>query len=425
MPQPLEGMRVLDITQAMMGPTATVYLSDMGAEVLRVEPPQGDATRFYRGIGNRLPAGAPSPYFVSMARGKKSVVVDMAWEKGREIMYRLAGTSDVVVSNFRRGVMERLGLGYEDLKRHNPRIVWARASGYGPEGPDGDKGLLDGGGQARGGINSIVGEADGRPLPVGAAVADTTGGMQLALAIMTALVSRERHGVGQKVETSSYGGQLWLQMWEIDHSSMTGRILSKKGGHHPNIQGTYGMYETADGRSLFLAYPITEEAWQAFCTFAGFERLGTDPRWDNLRKRLGGDSDEQGEIANLLRPHLREAFRKKSLDDWAAFLKTQPDIVWEKVHTYEDILSDPQAWANQYIVEVDLPAMGRTKVVGNLVRLSETPGSVKGPPPEMGQHTEVILQELGYSWEQIVQINDHNREVMRRKFAELGMEPPY
>jgi crotonobetainyl-CoA:carnitine CoA-transferase CaiB-like acyl-CoA transferase len=311
------------------------------------------------------------------------------------------------------------------LRQINPRLIYAVVNGFGPHGPDRTKGMVDGAGQARGGLINMTGKAGGAPIMPGAAIADMAGAMQFVLGIMTALVARERFGVGQKVQTSSYGAQLWLQTWEITQSSITGHALTRQGAHHPNVPGTYGVYETKDGHAIFHAFARTEEAWHAFCAFAGHPDVAEDDRWNSVQKRMGMGSDAEGVTARQVRPFMEEAFKSKTLAEWTAFLDSQPEIIYNKVATYDEVLADPQAAANDYFVEMDVPHAGRKKLIGNLVHLSETPGAPKPGIPELGQHTEEILLDLGYDWPEIVEINAHTREALRAKFIALGAEPPH
>ena len=424
MTEPLEGIRVLEMATALQGPAAALYLSDMGADVVKVEPPEGDPSRLHQGVGNPMPETTLGSQFLSANRGKRSVSLDAHDPDSKEAIYRLVEQVDVFLSNFREVALERMGLGYDALKKRNPGIIYAIVNGFGPDGPDAEKRMLDGAAQARGGLASVTGYEDGPPLLAGTTLADTAGAMQLALAVMTALLARERHGVGQKVNCSSYGAQLWLQMWEITHTALTGHLLSRTGPHHPNVPGSYGIYGTADGKGIFLAFPTTEEAWQAFCAFGGDADLGFDERWNTVQKRMGMSGD-LGDTAAQLRPLLTAIFASKTMAEWREFLDAQPEIIWDAIATYEDVLNDPQAAANGYIAKRELPGVGERKVVGNLVKLSETPGTTKASWPELGQQTEEVLLELGYDWDAITLITDRAREALREKFIAQGVEPPY
>jgi crotonobetainyl-CoA:carnitine CoA-transferase CaiB-like acyl-CoA transferase len=394
MSEPLSGIRVLEMATAIQGPGAAVYLADMGAEVIKVEPPVGDGSRYHRGANNTLPTDAMGAQFISMNRGKRSVSIDFHTQLGRSVVERLLGQTDVFLTNFRASALQRMGLDFATLHARHPKLIHASVNGFGPLGPDADKAMLDGAAQARGGVIALTGPADGPAMPPGAAIADTAGAMQFALAVMTALFARERTGVGQQVRSSSLGAQLFLQMWELQHSIITGQTLTRAGGHHPNILSPYGVYRTRDGGAFLFAVAMSDESWFAFCDFAGLPDLAADPCWNNGGKRIGYAGDSTN--VELSRKRMAEAFAQKTTAEWTTFLATQPEIIYERVRDYMDVLVDPQNIANGYIVDMDLPVIGPSKVVGNLINLSATPGSVKGPPPALGEATAEVMRRLGF-----------------------------
>ena len=394
MTEPLSGIRVLEMATAIQGPGAAMFLTDMGAEVIKVEPPVGDGSRYHRGANNTLPPDVMNSQFISMNRGKRSVCVDFHTELGRALVERLIATCDVFLTNFRASALKRMGLDYATLHARHPRLIHASVNGFGPLGPDADKAMLDGAAQARGGVIAITGPADGPAMPPGAAIADTSGAMQFALAVMTALFARERTGLGQQVQTSALGAQLWLQMWEIQQTAITGKSLTRAGAHHTNILSPYGVYRTRDGGAFLFAVAMSDESWFAFCDFAGLSDLAADPHWDNGGKRIG----YAGDSTNLeqSRKRMAEAFAQKTTREWSEFLAAQPEIIWERVRDYAEVLTDPQNVANGYVVDMTVPTIGRTKIVGNLLSFSETPASVKGPPPALGEANAEIMTRLGF-----------------------------
>ena len=414
-------MRVVEMSTALQGPGAGGYLADMGAEVIRVEKPEGDGSRYGRGVNNDSPPGTPGAQFVSTSRGKKSLSIDANSEMGREAILRLVDTADAFISNFREAALERMGFGYEALRARNPQLVYAAVNGFGPKGPLAERAMTDIAAQARGGVMSLIGEADGPPERIGATSADLAGALQFALGIVTALLARERHGIGQKVNTSAYGAQIWMQSWELTHTAISGQRLERDGAFHPNVTGMEGIYQTKDDGWVAISFALTEESWQAMCAFGGHPEVADDERWQTLSQRVGGSGDDE----RAIRPYVAAIFRARTTVEWESFMEGQPDIIFNRVFNLDDVLNDPQAEANGYITDIEVPPLGTIRGVGTLVQLSETPGSVKGPPPELGQHTEEILLELGYDWEQISAINDRTREAMRAKFIALGMEPPY
>jgi len=392
---PLTGMTVVDMTVAVQGPHAGAYLADMGADVIHVEPPGGELNRYFRGSDFHHGMDVMGSQFAAMNRGKRALEIDSHTELGRQVMHRLIGGADVFVTNYRRDALERMGLGYEQLAALNPRLVYARVSGFGPSGPDADKAMLDGAAQARGGLVAISGVPEAAPTPPGAAIADHSGAMQLSLGIVTALLARERTGRGQEVNTSSLGAMMWVQAWEIAHSDMADKPVTRRGQHHPSVMGPYGVYLTSDGGAILFVVANTDEAWDEFWVFAGRPEMVLDERWNTPAKRIGARGSEDG--LEEIRAVMREVFVEHTMAEWLEFLEGQPTIIWERVRGYDDVLADPQAEANGYLAEIDVPGFGPARVVTNVVHLGATPGGgIRRRPPLLGEHTEEIMRDLGF-----------------------------
>jgi crotonobetainyl-CoA:carnitine CoA-transferase CaiB-like acyl-CoA transferase len=398
---PLEGIRIIDWTIWQQGPVSTMMLGDLGAEVIKLEERVGgDPGRGVLSIAGALVGATSGPnfYFEANNRHKKSLTLDLKKPEAKEIVYKLVGKSDVFVQNFRKGVAAKLGLGYETLKKYNPKLIYGSATGYGPFGPDSGEPSFDYMGLARSGIMTVVGEPDMPPLNITGGVADQMGAIMLAYGILAAIIARDKYGVGQEVDTSHLGSMTALQGLNVACKAILGKEF-KRMPRAAAPSPLWNHYQCGDGKWICLAMPQQDRYWNGFCRVLGIEHILQDPRFDTMAKRA--------ENAAELIPILDKAFASKPRDYWMKALKASGDFIYTVVNSIDDLPRDEQMIANEYIVDYDHPRLGKTKIVGVPVRLSKTPGNPKAPAPEFGEHTEEILTELlGYSWEDVARFRE-------------------
>ena len=396
----LEGIRVIDWTIMQMGPFCSSLLGDLGADVIKVEHRvTGDPARGLKRVrgGSTLLADGRNAYFETNNRNKKGLTVDLTKKEGKEILHRLVEKSDVFVQNFRLGVAERLGLDYNSLSQYNPQLVYASTSGYGLKGPDSQKPAWNMMGLARSGIMTAVSTSDEDPVEIFGGIADQLGAMSLAYGILAALVARERNGFGQEVDASLLGSMIALQGLPIGMHLLTNLGLDVPPRKQtPNPLSNH--YRCLDGRWIELTILQSDRHWPDFCRALGIERLQEDPRFENM--------DTRAEHSPELIAILDEVFGTRTYEQWAHALQGNGDIAFTRIQDRSELASDPQVIANEYITSYDHPALGKIKMVGQTVKLSKTPGTIRLPAPEMGQHTEEILLELGYSWADIENLKD-------------------
>ena len=399
MPMPLEGIRVLDWTIWQQGPVAAAMLGDLGAEVIKIEERVGgDPGRgMLRAAGLDL-SGRPNFYFEANNRNKKSLTVDLKKSAGVEIVQRLAEHADVFVQNFRKGVAARLGLDAATLRARNPRLIYASATGYGPEGPDSGAPSFDYLGLARSGLMLASGEPDDPPIYTSGGIADQMGATMLAFGVLAALFVRERTGRGQEVDASHLGSMSWLQGLGLAARTMLGRAIPRQSRKYAT-NPLWNHYRCADDQWIALAMLQPDRYWANLCRVLEIPEAATDARFTGAKERMFHCAD----CVALL----DEVFARRPRAEWLRRLAEGGDFIATLVNSVDDLPDDPQMQVNGYVTTFAHPTFGPTQVVGVPVLLSETPGSIRLPAPEFGQHTEEVLTEiLGYSWEEIGRLRE-------------------
>ena len=401
MARPLDGIRVLDWTIWQQGPVATMMLGDLGAEVIKIEERVGgDPGRGVMSIGGTATGGEGKRnyYFEANNRHKRSIALDLKKPEGKAIIYKLIEKSDVFVQNFRKGVAGKLGLDYQTLSRRNPKLIYASATGYGPQGPDSGEPSFDYMGLARSGIMTAVGEPDMVPQNITGGIADQMGAIMLAHGIVVALLARERLGVGQEVNTSHLGSMMALQGLNLACRLTLGKEF-KRFYRTQAVNPLWNHYKCQDDKWICFAMPQADRYWPDFCKALGITELEKDPRFAAMKVR--------GKNCEALIAILDKIFASKPRDEWMKILKAGGDFIYTIVNSVNDLPTDPQMIANNYVVDYDHPAWGPIQVMGHPVILSETPADPKAPAPEFGEHTEqILIDTLGYSWEEVAQLKE-------------------
>ncbi len=394
MPQshgPLTDLLVLDVTRVLAGPFAGMLLADLGAQVIKVElPGRGDDAREFGPFANGV-----SGYFASVNRGKRSITLNLKSSEGKAIFLRLAEKADVLIENYRPGVMERLGLDYESLRPTNPRLIYAAVSGFGQSGPYSHRPAYDAVIQGMSGLMSITGDEDGLPARVGVSIGDLSAAAFAVIGVLAALHQRDRTGTGQMVDVAMLDSLIALLENAISRYSITGEVPGRLGTRHPSIT-PFQAFDTADGQVVVAIG--NDQLFSSFCRLVGEEQLATDPRFCSNSLRTGNHADLQEEMGAII--------RRRPTAWWLEHLERE-GIPSGPINTVADMAHDPQVNAREMIQEVMDPVAGLMHMAGIPIKLSDTPGAVVGPAPALGQHTEEVLGELlGLSAEKVAGLRE-------------------
>ncbi len=378
---PLEGVRVLDVSQVMAGPFCSMMLGDMGADVIKIEPPEGgDQTR--RAMGFKL-KGDDSLGFFNLNRNKRSFALNLKSGAAREVFYRLVRTADILIENYRPGVTARLGIDYETLKTINPGLVYASISGFGQTGPWSDRPGFDLIAQAMAGVMSITGHPSGPPTKCGVPVSDIGCALFALYGILSALIGREKTGRGQYVDASLFEAAIAFSIWDISEYWGTGRVPTPLGTAN-RFGAPYQAVKAKD--AYFVMGANNNRLFQSFCDVIGRPDLLADPRFATNAQRLANRP--------VLIAEMEKTLAARDASHWIERLLAA-GVPAGPIQTYAEALDNPHARAREMVMEMDHPVEGRVKAIGFPVKLSETPQRMRLPPPLLGQHTQEILDELG------------------------------
>lgn len=395
----LEGIRMVDLGWHHNGVAAGYMLGDLGADIIKIEDPvTGDASRGrVRQYGDIMSYKGRLISFETANRNKRGITLDLKKEQGREVLYRMVKTADVFYSNFRREVLARLGADYETLRRHNPRLVYGISTAFGSQGAWGQKRAFDPVGMAYSGAMWMMGDRDDpEPVQIVGGIFDQMGASMMAYGILAALVRRERTGEGVEFETSLLGNAIHLQAMSMNVSLIRGRSHarhSRKRARNPMAN----HYRCGDGEWIMMSEPSSDLYWHEFCQVMGLQEMEQDPRFATALARR----ESYAEVIEAI----DRAFASKTRDEWLnLFAEKGVRFACSPIKRQEELANDPQLLLNKYIVDWDHPIMGPVKAVGFPVNFIGHPAAIQREAPEHGQHTEEVLLELGYSWDEIAQM---------------------
>ena len=386
---PLSGIKVLDLTRVLAGPYATMILSDLGADVIKIEQPEiGDESRNFGPFKNGF-----SLYFMSVNRGKRSITLDLKTDRGKDIFKQLVKQSDILVENFRPGTMKKLGLDYETLAAEHPALIYAACSGFGQTGPFAEKGAYDMIIQGMGGIISITGEPDGPPVRVGTSISDITAALFTTIGILSALHNRNSTGKGQLVDVAMLDSLVAVLENAIVRYFATDEIPQPLGSRHPAIT-PFEAFESADGHIIIAIGNDT--LWAKFCEHVDQKNLISDPRFSTNVERTANHSE--------LFPILSEIMRQRTTDEWIDALENI-GVPCGPINTIDKVVNHPQVQARNMITQVIHQMTGAVEVPGLPIKLSDTPGDVDIPAPNLGEHTvEILTDVLKMSTDEVKQL---------------------
>jgi crotonobetainyl-CoA:carnitine CoA-transferase CaiB-like acyl-CoA transferase len=383
---PLHGVKVLELAQIMAGPTCGMLLADLGADVIKVERvPGGDDTRTM----SRPSVGGESAAFMAMNRNKRGIALNLKLPAAKEALTRMASRADVLTENYRKGALDKLGLGYEALKAVNPRLIYCSISGYGRTGPYADKGGFDLIAQGRSGLMAITGEPGGAPVKAGSPICDINAGILAALGIVSAYIHRLSTGEGQLVDTSLFEAGIQQTYWQSAIYFATGESPGPSGSAHI-LSAPYQAFRAADG--WLNIGGANQPNWERLARVLGTPEWIDDPRFRTNAERM----KNLAALTALMDARLKT----RPVREWIAALEAE-GVPCGPINSIADMVADPQTAAREMVVELDHPGAGRTRALGLPIKLSASPGKVRRPAPLLGEHTREVLAEFGFSSDEV------------------------